>query len=54
MAPAIAAVDAAKDPWIAALLRLRSAEAAGVKTPRGAALAKEAAALFAQSGATAP
>jgi serine/threonine-protein kinase len=54
MAPAIAAVDAAKDPWIAALLRLRSAEAAGVKTAKGAALAKEAAALFAKSGATAP
>ena len=52
--PAIAAVDATKDPWPAALLRLRASQAVGPTTPRGAALAKEAADLFAKSGAGEP
>jgi serine/threonine-protein kinase len=52
--PVLAAVDATKDPWPAALLRLREAQATGEKTPQGAALAKEAADLFTKSGADAP
>jgi tetratricopeptide (TPR) repeat protein len=54
MAPAIAAVDPAKDPWPAALLRLRSAEAAGITTARGVAFRSQADELFAKSGAPAP
>ena len=54
LAPAIAAVDATKDPWPAALLRLRASAAAGPTTPKGIALAKEAADLFAKSCAGAP
>jgi tetratricopeptide (TPR) repeat protein len=54
LAPVIAEVDAKKDPWIAGLLRFRSAQAeaaaAGHATERSTGLANEAEALFAGDG----
>jgi serine/threonine-protein kinase len=54
LAPAIAEIDAKKDPWIGALLRFRSAQAvaaaAGHPTERSTALANEAEALFSGDG----